>query len=376
LVAVNQSLILPLDSVSQIAVANPEIADVAIMSNSEVLLIGKTVGTTTIHFWTPAGRITYEVEVGANDAGIADTIKNLLKYPNITVSKVDKTVLLEGSVNDQYQKDRAEKVAAAYGDKVVNLLEVTSPRQVKIEAKVVEITLNNTENLGMLFEVPNQTTPGVFTFGQNSTNAVGGQSIFGKLGTYDAITGQLNLLLQRGTAKILSQPNIVAVSGEKAKIVVGGQIPVPVSNSNGTVTVDWKEYGIKLEIQPEVQSSGRIHSTIVAEVSALDKADAVTLSGGLSIPAITTRRAESVVNMEPGQTMVIGGLISSNVQVTNSKIPFMGDLPLIGQLFQNHNSQVVKTEIVVILTPTLVADGTANITPEVNEVIKDGQVLK
>lgn len=367
-VDVNQSVTISLDQVERIAVASPEIADVLVASQSEVLVIGKSPGITTLNVWSSVGRSTYEVKVGANDAMIADSLKSLLGYPDIRVSKVKTTILLEGTVSDQYQKNRAEKVAAAYGDKVVNLLEITHPKQIKIEAKIIEIDRDKTDKLGVNWYGGSNGTFGTFPFGQSSKNGVISKA-FGNLGTYSEVNGTLNAMIQNGYARLLSQPNAITVSGEKANIFVGGQIAVPVSTNNDTTSIEWKDYGIKLEIEPEVNNENLIYSKVKAEVSSLDYSNTTT-SNSITIPAIKTRKAETVISLMSGQMMAIGGLISYDNSKSVSKLPLLGDLPLLGHIFQSKAYSNSVKEVIILMTPTLVdADYQTPMSDEMQESV-------
>ncbi|WP_425059617.1 Type 3 secretion system secretin [Sporomusa carbonis] len=354
-VAVNQSRILNFNAVSRVAVANPEIADVLVVSGVEVLLVGKAPGLTTLHVWAGGSRYSYLVEVGAADVTIANDIKNILGLSDITVSKVNKTIILEGAVNDQYQKNRAEKVASAYADKVVNLLEITRPVQVKIEARVLEINREAAKNLGIKWSGNAAGTPGNFEFGQSSSNALA-PAAFGNLGTYSPLNAQLDALVKNGLAKILSQPSMITLSGDKANITVGGQIPIPVGLDNGRIAIEWKEYGIKLDIAPEVNAEKLIQSKVKAEVSTLDWTDEhkIELGLGMKIPPIKMRKAETAIAMSSGQTMAIGGLISSEATKDVQKIPLLGDIPVIGNLFKSTTFSKGETEVIILVTPTIV----------------------
>ena len=216
-VGAGQSRTVNMSGLQRAAIANPDVADVVVVSSSELILVGKQTGTTTLIIWSNMGRQTYQVEVAANDPAIANEIKRVLGYPDIRVVKVNKTVILEGTVNDQYQRARAEKIAAAYGDKVVNLLEIAKPIQIKIEAKIVEINRTKTDKLGLqYFSGTNSTSPGIFFAGQSQSNT-GSTAMAGNFGNYAPVNAQINLLIQNGFAKLLSQPNMVTLSGEKAK---------------------------------------------------------------------------------------------------------------------------------------------------------------
>lgn len=355
-VAVSQSRVLNFYGVERVAVANPEVADVLVVSGSEVMLVGKAPGVTTLHVWSTIGRSSYLIEVAADDLPIANQIKAILGYESIRVSKVGQTIILEGKVNDQYQKSRAAAVAGAYGEKVVNLLELTRPVQVKIEAKIIEINREKERNLGIKWGNIPSSSAGEFSFGQSFGNPVGTGYPLGKLGGYSAINAQLSALIQSGAAKILSQPNMITLSGDKANILVGGQIPVPVSVQNGQIGIEWKDYGVKLEISPEVNAEGLISSKIKAEVSNLDWSsnDKIVIGGDLKIPPLTMRKAETAIALSSGQTMAIGGLISNQTTKDVSKIPFLGDLPIIGNLFKSKSFTRNETELLILITPTIV----------------------
>lgn len=372
-VAVNQSEVVHLSGVERVAVANPDIADVVIVSGSELLVVGKAPGTTTLHIWSASGLKSFSVEVNSNDTQIAGEIKNILGYPDIQVSKVNKNVILEGSVNDQYQKMRAEKVAGAYGEKVINLLEINQPVQVKIEARIIEISKAKSDSLGLVWG-NSTSSPGTFSFGQSVTNTKMGSSL-GNLGGYTDVLGQLNALITSGLARVLSQPNIITLSGENANIMIGGQIPVPVSNSNGAISIEWKDYGIKLDISPEVNSEGLINSKIKAEVSAVDWSSThkIPISSTLSIPPITIRKAETAIALSSGQTMAIGGLIEADSNNAVTKIPLLADLPIIGKLFTSTAFTKNETELVILITPYIVdpKEYVPNLTKEMKDATKE-----
>lgn len=372
-VGAGQSRTVNMSGLQRAAIANPDVADVVVVSSSELILVGKQTGTTTLIIWSNMGRQTYQVEVAANDPAIANEIKRVLGYPDIRVVKVNKTVILEGTVNDQYQRARAEKIAAAYGDKVVNLLEIAKPVQIKIEAKIVEISRNKTDKLGLQYYSTNTANPGIFFAGQYQNSVLQGTAIsLGNLGAVAPLNTQLNLLLQNGFAKLLSQPNMVTLSGEKANILVGGQIPVPVSNMAGQVSIEWKDYGIKLEISPEASLDGIITSKVKAEVSAMEWNNPTTkikLGSNIEIPSIRMRKAETAIALASGQTMAIGGLIANDITRDVTKIPFLGDLPVIGQLFRSTSFIKGETELIILVTPTIV-DPQA-LVPPMSQELKD-----
>ena len=363
-VGVNRSNIYYGEGVTQVAIANPEIADVVILSPKQYMLVGKKVGSTSLHVWRGDTYQTFEVVVNGTDPGTAFAISQLINYPNVTVSMSGGRIMLEGTVQNQYEKNRAEKIAASFGGEVINLLEMTRPKQVRIESRVVEINSSKAKELGVAIGNnstddngnPVLGTPGSFAMGQSASNTIDGNRIFGWFGSYGDINAQLNALVKKGDAKILSQPYIIAMSGDKAEILIGGEIPVPVNTSDNAISVEWREYGIKLNIEPNVLQDNAVDSKIDTEVSSLDWSSAVAANGtnGSKIPGMRSRKASTHVQMRPGMTMAIGGLISSEESKSIQKIPLLGDIPILGQFFRTTSKSREKKEIIILLTPILV----------------------
>jgi len=374
-VSVNQSQVMNFFGVEKVAIASPEIADVVVVSSSEVLLVGKAPGTTTLHIWSAGKRESFQIEVSADDTPIANEIKRNIGLDTIKVSKIGKNIILEGTVDNQYKKNKAEKIAAAYGEKVVNLLELTRPVQVRIEAVIAEIDREKSKDLGIKWGTDAVSAPGLFTFGQSASNSFVTGSVLGGLNKYNPINGQLSAMVKNGSAKILSKPNMITLSGEKASIVIGGQIPIPASYQNGQITIEWKEYGIKLDIAPEVSADGLINSKVKAEVSSLDwnSTHKIQLGTNVYIPPIKVNKAEAVIALSSGQTMAIGGLISNQTSKDITKIPLLGDLPILGQLFTSVSYSRGETEIVILITSTIIdpAEYLPGVTTEMNKFLKE-----
>ena len=375
-VAVNQSRVMNFYAVEKVAIASPDIADVVVVSTTEVLLIGKSPGTTSLHIWSAGTRESFQVEVVADDVPIANEIKKIIGLNDLKVSKVGKTIILEGKVNSQYQKARAEKVAEAYGEKVVNLLEMTKPIQVKIETVILEIDREKTKDLGIKWgSFMDQFVQGSFGYGQDITNSFIQGTTLGGLGKYSPLRGILMAMVKDGNAKILSQPNIITLSGEKANIMVGGQIPIPISSQNGQISIEWKDYGIKLDIAPEVNAEGLINSKIKAEVSSLDwnSAHRIQLSANMNIPPIKMNKAETSIALSSGQTMAIGGLLSNQTSKDVTKVPFLSDIPILGKLFTSTSYSRGETELIILVTPTIVdpAEYLPRTTQEMQQFLKE-----
>jgi pilus assembly protein CpaC len=379
---VNQSSYLNLDAeITRVAIANPAIADVTVISKTELLVVAKQEGTTTLYIWTGGAHQEYAVNVQNHDSQTAASIAKLIGSPGVAVEKIGDKILLTGSVENQLGKNRAEKIAEIYGAKVVNLLEMTHPSQIRIEAKIVEISTDKVKKLGIQYANASDvdTETGIVTIGSTGILALG-QS-FGNKGSggserpgYANINATLQALITDGTAQILSQPSIVTMSGEKANILIGGEIPVPMSNSEGQITVEWREYGIKLHIEPQVNAQNMITSKVQAEVSTLDSssAAAINLSNGLSIPALRSRKAETVIHLSSGSTMAIGGLLNSEEGKQITKFPFLGDLPILGRFFRSTSTSKERKEIIILITPTLVDETTpAAMSPDMRTLLEN-----
>lgn len=378
-VSLNESKYMAASGITRLAVGNPAIADVQLLSSGDFLLVGKKAGTTSLIVWSDGGRRTeYTVYVAGNDRGMASAIQDAIGYPKVHVQMMKDRVMLRGKVENQYEHDVAMKIAGLYtgGDEsgVIDLLEMEHPSQIRLEAQIIEINSDYTKNLGIQYW---SQTPGSSSNSGSSSNnpnndiTVGTAGLFyggedfsssrkhgGWLGSHIAnVNVTLQALINEGKARILSRPSITTMSGKTANILIGGRIPIPVSDGNGNVSIDWHEYGVKLNIEPVVDSEDKITSKVHAEVSTLDYSHGVKIDS-FSVPGIATREAESEVNVRSGMTMAIGGLINSEDAKIVSKIPLLGDLPIIGRFFRHTSNTRDKRELIILITPTLVADDT------------------
>lgn len=371
-VSLNESKYMAASGITRLAVGNPAIADVQLLSSGDFLLVGKKAGTTSLIVWSDGGRRTeYTVYVAGNDRGMASAIQDAIGYPKVHVQMMKDRVMLRGKVENQYEHDVAMKIAGLYtgGDEsgVIDLLEMEHPSQIRLEAQIIEIGSNYAKDLGIQYwsqtpEKQDETTTGItvgtagiFYGGEDFSSS---RKHGGWLGSHVAnVNVTLQALINQGKARILSRPSITTLSGKNANILIGGRIPVPISDGNGNVSVDWREYGIRLNIEPKVDSEDKITSKVHAEVSTLDKASSVKIDS-YSIPGILSREADTEVNVHSGMTMVIGGLINSEDSKSISKIPLLGDLPIIGRFFQHTSKSRDNRELIILITPTLVSDDT------------------
>lgn len=398
-VSVNESRYVQESGLSRVAVGNPEIADVQLLSARDFLLVGKKPGSTTLLVWGANGRQEYLVTVTGENSGLAAMIERAINLPGVTVQMVGEKILLRGTVMNQYEKDLALKIAGLYtgtspatstsgsgspgkamdktSGNVIDLLQMAHPSQIRLEAQVVEIASSNAKELGIQY--------GTRTGGDSDSKIDAQNTIYagedwntrgwgGWLVRHSStINASLTALITQGKARILSRPNVSTLSGEKAKILIGGSIPIP-TNEDGSVTIQWKEYGVKLDIEPVVDQMDKITSKVHAEVSSLDYSHGVT-QNGFTIPALSTREAEAVIHVSNGMTMVIGGLLNSEDSKTVSKIPLLGNIPILGEFFKHTSRTRDKRELIILITPRLVGEDTlAPMSDRMKDAFNEGQV--
>lgn len=355
--------------ITRIAVGNPEIADINLLSNHDFLLVGKKAGTTSLIVWSGNGvREEYSVYVSGEDQGQAKAIQEAIGIPGVQVQMMNGKVLIRGKVKNQYDHDTAMKIAQLYtggssdgGNNVVDLMDLTHPTQVRLEAQIIEINADDEKNLGIQFWTPalgdgtdEQGPVNQIFAGEDFKNSRGGT--LGWLGRHVSnINATVQALVSNGKARILSRPSITTMSGQKADILIGGRIPIPTADGDGKISVDWREYGVRLNIEPVVDAENKITSKVHAEVSTLDYGHGVT-QNGFVVPALASREADAVINVRSGMTMAIGGLLNSEDSKTVTKVPLLGDLPIIGQFFRHTSNTRDKREMIILITPTLVSD--------------------
>ena len=383
--------------IEKIAIGSGKIAKVIQVPNSvrEFLIVAKSAGKTTLFVWTADGqRQDYVVNVSAEDRGLAKEIEEAIGLPEVKVKKVEKRILLTGKVENQYERNYALQIAKLYvgsklesslsvgsgpdltsnasgsasgnastsiqinGEKldggegeVIDLLQMRNPTQVRLEAQVIAIRPTDRENLGIQYGNSPSEAPGIFLFGES--HGTGGtpfrnNPINWATDRHAAINLQVQALISKNKAKMLSRPSIMTMSGESASIQVGGEIPYVVKSSDGVYTTNFKNYGIILKFKPIVDGENRIVSAVHAEVSNMS---------GESVdgqPILTHRGAEAVVTMKSGSTLVIGGLMDSSEQKNVIKIPLLGDIPIIGEFFKYTSKTKEKQELIILVTPYIV----------------------
>lgn len=275
-----------------------------------------------------------------------EEIRKAIGIPGVAVRMAGNAVILEGKVETQDDLARAEKIAGLFSEKVLNFLEVEDPYQVFLQVQIVEVSHQGMKDLGLEWgaNVRGALDPGTLSFGEV---AIG--SGFDRL---TSILAKLRALEDAGKATVLAAPSLVASSKNPAKLLIGGEIPVYMGSSDKETRFQWKPYGVVLEILPVVDRLGNVTLTLKPEVSRLDWENALPVENW-KIPALSTRRADTVVTVKDGTTVVIGGLLQSEDSKHVEKLPILGDLPIIGRLFRSENYKNGTTELLIFVTPTV-----------------------
>jgi pilus assembly protein CpaC len=380
---------------TRIAVGDPAVADViTLRGNGGVLVVGKAAGSTDLLLWergqdTP---ISYTIDVKSS----ASTALLDSDAPQVRV--LGKTAVLSGSTPTMASHQRAVAAARASVGKDGDLVDtstVATKNVVQVDVKVVEFSKSVLKEAG--FNLFSQNNAG-FAFGTfapsslsqvtggaknpisvTATSPIGSAFNLVMNSTSRGIFANLSLLEGNNLARVLAQPTLVALSGQSASFLAGGEIPVPVPQSLGTTTITYKPYGIGLSLTPTIIGPERIALKVAPEASQLDFAHAITLDG-VSVPALTTRRAETAVELGDGESFVIGGLVDRETASNVNKVPLLGDLPIIGTFFKSLQYSQTDRELVIIVTPHLVSPIARNaslpMTPGEQSEQRDGPVWR
>ena len=372
---------------SDLFIADDKIADVQVRSPNQLYIFGKAAGETNISATNRAGRVVWQtvVRVGTNLGTVGDMLRVALPDANITVTPMNGLMLLTGVVRSPEDASEAERLAQAYvggSSKVLSRLKVATPLQVNLQVRFAEVSRSFLKQVGFRFTGSDvvQSAGNTSPFFQGVSGDAGtitvddrtGSILFGFLqgGTRTSLSlggrllgtnvlGALDLGETIGQVTTLANPNLTALSGETGTFLAGGEFPIPVNQGLGAVSVEYKSYGIGLTYSPTVLSDGRISMRVKPEVSQLSDAGAVQING-TTIPALTTRRAETTVELGSGQSFMIAGLLQNDHQNSIERTPFLGELPVIGALFRSNSFRRNETELVIIITPYLVKPVDAN----------------
>jgi pilus assembly protein CpaC len=383
---VGRSTVLNVGSaIARVSLTVPDIADAMVTAPSQLLIHGKQPGTISLFVWDRSGAIkTFEVKVRRDLTALTNHMKQLFPGEMIEVRGSGKDVVISGTVSSKYVAEKAADVAAGYVEKkenVVNLLrqqEGVASNQVMLKVRFAEVSRSALQELGAsLFSDGNNNFNGRTTTQQFSAPFFDQQGpIQGKnlvfsdylnlflFDTKNQIGAVVKALQSKGLFQSLAEPNLIAINGKEASFLAGGEFPYPVvqgaGGNNTSVTIMFKEFGIRLNFTPTVIGNDLINLKVRPEVSSLDFANGVIVSG-FRVPALTTRRTETEVELQNGQTFAIAGLMNNTLNDTMSKVPGIGDIPILGLLFRSKAHQKNQTELVVMITPTIVRRGSTGV---------------
>jgi pilus assembly protein CpaC len=344
---------------ARVSVGNPEVVDVSLVKNREVFLVGKKIGSTNVYLWTRDNHLTLmDAVVSLDLVGLREKLTELMPAEkDIKVSAAGESYVLSGLVTDAVAVRQAMLLAEQFGGKkVINMLVTQDIAQVLLEVKVAEVnkTIDDKLGAGGLWSGDTGSNLGI-----NSGFSAGsaGSITMGKLAKRGSMI--LDAEINDGRAKILAEPNIVAISGQEASFLAGGKIYIPIPQTTGIatmITLQEEQFGVGLKFLPTVLSGGKINLRVSPEVSELSSTG-TTLGSGSSltvIPTITTRRASTTVELNDGQSLAIGGLIKNNVTEAAKAFPGLGEIPIIGALFRSSEFQSDRTELVFVITPHII----------------------
>ena len=377
---------------NDVTVGDPDVADVSPLTDHSLSILGKKIGTTRVTVYDPDHKPVgiFDIEVSYDISRLATEITRFTGG-GIRVSSINGRIMLSGNSPDAATLDRAVQIASQFGPDPINTVQVMRPQQIELEVRFIEVDRNAGRDLGVQWNAFGNgvlantgsmlpasklpiTQPGG-SFQQPGTT-VGGPNISPTATTISPVVaagvlsgaapfgfmiGQLsnrlqievNALEQKGAARLLAEPNLVTLSGETASFLAGGQIPIPEVGATGTPAFGFQPYGVGLSFTPTVLRNGVINLVVKPEVSEIDSAHAVTVAG-TTVPALTTRKASTVLELRDGQSFMLGGLLQSDGTNNIDQLPWLGDMPVLGALFRSTDYQKNETDLVILVTPHIV----------------------
>jgi pilus assembly protein CpaC len=363
------------ERLKRVSVTDPAVADIDVVTPTQVLVHGRSAGEVSLLIWDELERSrSFDLRVDVDVTAAAEEEKNVFPDEQITVTPSRSAIVLSGHVSDETVAARAGKIAEAYSKNVVNVLTFgpAGAQEVLLQVKFAEVDRSALTQLGInVFSTGAANTLGTVTTGQYG--GFGSQRITDVTGTTgpfqntQTVNDVLNLFVFRpdihlgaviralqtkNLLQILAEPNLIAVNGKEASFLAGGEFPFPIVQPGQgftAVTIQFKEFGVKLKFKPVIMPSGNIHLNVTPEVSTLDFANALTISG-FTVPALSTRRADTEFELQDGQSFVIAGLMDNRVTNIVNKIPGLGDIPILGNFFKSKSAQRSNAELMVLCT--------------------------
>ncbi|MCX8224474.1 MAG: type II and III secretion system protein family protein [Sulfitobacter sp.] len=360
---------------AELSIANPGIADISSLSERTIYVLGKSPGLTTLTLLDAAGQLitNVDVRVASDITEFKERLRQILPGEKIEVRTANDGIVMSGIVSSTQRLQRALDLAERYApERVSNLMSVGGIQQVMLKVRFAEMQRSVSKSLSASLALNGLAGSNLaLNGGTNTTNTSGGiaNSLGGStpatnsnagavLFGFNAGSTQVGLLLealeQKGAVRFLAEPNLVALSGQEAKFLAGGEYPVPISQTGDRISVEYKPFGVEMSFIPRVVDKDLINLEMNAAVSAIDPTNSVSLGNGFNIAAFTRRETSTTVEMRDGESFAIAGLLQDDFTDTSSQLPWIGDVPVLGALFRSANYQRQQTELVIIITAHLV----------------------
>jgi pilus assembly protein CpaC len=373
-VPMNRAVVVESDTpFAELSIANPGIADISTLSDRSIYVLGKTPGRTTLTLLSPEGKLISNVDVHVTPdiAEFKERLRQILPGEEIEVRTANDGIVLSGTVSSTAKLDRALDLANRYApDRVSNLMSVGGTQQVMLKVRFAEMQRSVSKSLSSSLAVSGGTSAGIVagtgaaanasaldSFLDNGTVQSGRESEGVMSLGFSAGSLEFAVLLEalesKGVVRTLAEPNLTALSGQEAKFLAGGEYPIPVSADNGSITVEYKPFGVELNFTPVVVDGDIINLTINAAVSSVDTTTTLQTEG-FSINAFKRRETSTTVEMRDGESFAIAGLLQDDFRDLNGQVPWLGDIPILGALFRSAEYQRAQSELVIIVTPHLV----------------------
>lgn len=369
---VGKSIIIrSIEAVKRVSLGAPEIADALVLTARQISLIGKAPGVTNLTLWGLDNKVSaiLDLEVSPDVSRLKEMLQKILpEEKDIRVTATLDHITLSGAVSNESNLSHILAIAESYfPKKVINLLEVAGVHQVMLEVRVAEMSRSLLRRLGFNFNYISSSGSNIGLSLLNNLTGLpeGGfppagidvtdkiNAIFRFLSHDTTWTIFIDALKEGGLLKVLAEPTLITLSGKTANFLAGGEFPVPIPQEGGTITIEYKPFGVGLAFTPVVLSNKKINMQVAPEVSELDFSRAITISGFV-VPALTTRRVSTVIELADGQSFAIAGLLKEDLREIISKFPVLGDIPILGALFRSSSFQKNETELIIIATPHLV----------------------
>jgi pilus assembly protein CpaC len=370
LLTAGRSMVLPTTfDIIRIAITDPKIADAVVVQPREVLIDGRSAGTVSLIVWGTGNRVQYDVVVDPGVTTLQQTLNQIFPGEEIRVSLNDEAIILTGQVSSNAVMLRAGEIAGGTkaGARVINLLQLpggSASQQVMLQVRFAEVNRSALIEAGFTFfanaqRFTGRTTTQQFAAPDLTSDDQGRETLFSDLlnlfffDRREGIGAVIKALESKGQFQSLAEPNLIAYNGQEASFLAGGEFPVPVvQGATGTVSITWKEFGVRLTFRPTI-AGDVIRLKVSPEVSALDFNNGITLEG-FRIPSLITRRAQTDVELRDGQSFAIAGLLNNISQEDRAAIPILGAIPIFGTLFKSKAERADRTELMVLITPRLV----------------------